>query len=99
MASKITRGRGKLYETDGKEPISMVSYQLYEEFTPRGALRRWWGELTIENSIQVREGDKYVIELEDKRKGRCSMRRRVNKAVIMVPPRFFYLLQGTGPLA
>lgn len=99
MTSKITRGKGKLYDTDGIKPVSMVSYQLYEEFTPRGAMKRWWGELTLENSIQIKEGDKYVIELEDKRKGRCSLRRRVNKAVIMIPPRFFYLLQGTDTLA
>jgi len=78
----------------------MVSYQIHEERTTMGGtFKKWWGELTLEDSIRIPDGDKYVIELEDKRKGKCSLRRRVNKAVIMVPPRFFFSLQGTSPLA
>ena len=99
MAGHTTRGKGKLYEANTGKLISMVSYQIYEELTREGTLKRWWGELTLDDSIRIHDGDRYVIELEDMHKGRCSLRRRVNKAVILVPPRFFHLLQGTGPLA
>jgi len=99
MATHVTRGKGNLYEANSEKLISMVSYQIYEELTREGTLKRWWGELTLDDSIRIHDGDRYVIELEDKRKGRCSLKRRINKAVILVPPRYFYLLQGTGPLA
>ena len=98
MAGHTTRGKGKLYDANTEELISMVSYQVYEELNKEGALERWWGELTLTDSVRIHDGDKYIIELDDKRQGRCSLRRRVNKALTLVPPRFFYLLQGTGPL-
>ena len=99
MASNIIRGKGKLYELNGSKVISTVTYQIHEEKSSMGrAFKKWWGELTIDDGIRIQDGDKYIIELEDNRKGRCSLRRRVNKAVILVPPRFFFLLQGTSPL-
>jgi len=98
MATHVTRGKGRLYEANSEKLISAVSYQIYEELTIEGTLERWWGELTLTDSVRINDGDRYVIELDDNRKGRCSLRRRINKAVILVPPRFFYLLQGTEPL-
>ncbi len=98
MATHVIRGKGKLYEADSKKLISMVSYKIHEELTIEGNLERWQGELTLTDNLRIDDGDRYVIELEDKRKGRCSLKRRINKAVILVPPRFFFLLQGTGLL-
>ena len=98
MATHVTRGKGKLYETNSEKLISTVSYKIHEELTIEGKLEKWQGELTLTDNLRIHDGDRYVIELEDKRKGRCSLKRRINKAVILVPPRYFYLLQGTGPL-
>ena len=98
MAAHVTRGRGKLYEIYSEELVSEVNYQIHEELTTEGKLEKWWGELTLVDNIRIQDGDKYVIELEDKRKGRCLLRRRVNKAVISVPPRYFYWVQSAGPL-
>ena len=98
MTTHVTRGKGKLYEVSGEKLVSEVNYQIHEELTTEGKLEKWWGELTLVDNIRIQDGDKYVIELEDKRKGRCLLRRRVNKAVISVPPRFFYWVQNTGPL-
>ena len=99
MATHVTRGKGNLYEADSKKLISTVSYKIHEELTIEGTLEKWTGELTLTDSTRIPDGDRYVIELEDERKGRCSLRRRINKAVILVPPRYFYLFQGTGTLA
>ena len=99
MATHVTRGKGKLYEANSERLISTVSYKIHEELTTEGTPGRWWGELTFTDSVRTHAGDRYVIELEDKRKGRCSLKRRINKAVILVPPRYFYLFQGTGTLA
>ena len=98
MSARITQGKGKLYKAGDKQAITAVNYQLHEELTPGGGLERWWGELTFTESIKFSNSDRYVIELEDKRKGRCSLKRRTNKAVLGVPPRFFYFFQGGSPL-
>ena len=99
MATHATRGKGTIYDSHTKKVISMVSYHIHEELTNEGTIEKWWGELTLTDSIQIPNGDKYMIELEDKRKGKCSLQRRVNRAVILVPPRYIFLLRGTGTLA
>ena len=93
MAAQTTRAKGKLYQGYGGEFVSEVSYQIHE-----GVHKEWWGELTLVDNIRVPDGDKYTLELEDKRRGKCSLKRRVNKAVILVPPRYFYLIRGTSLL-
>ena len=98
MATHVKRGTGNLYEANSENIISTVSYKIHEELTIEGNLVKWSGELTLTDNIRIQDGDRYTIELEDKRKGRCSLKRRINKAVILVPPRFFFLIQGTGPL-
>jgi len=98
MATRVTHGKGKIYEANSENLISTVSYKIYEELTVEGILEKWRGELTLTDSIRVPNGDKYMIELEDGRKGKCFLNRRVNKAVILVPPRYFYLFHGTGAL-
>ena len=98
MATHVTRGKGKLYEANSEKLISTVSYKIYEELTIEGTLEKWLGELTLTDSTQIHDGDRYMLELEDKRKGKCSLKRRINRAVILVPPRFIYLIRGTGQL-
>ena len=98
MATHVKRGKGKLYEANSEKLISTVSYKIHEELTIDGNLEKWWGELTLSDNLRLPDGDRYAIELEDGRKGRCYLKRRINKAVILVPPRYFFLLQGTGPL-
>ena len=99
MATHVSSGKGKLYAGNYEKLISTVSYKIHEELTIEGYLEKWWGEMTLTDSIRPPDGDRYGVELEDGRKGRCYLKRRVNKAVILVPPRYFFLLQGTGPLA
>ncbi len=98
MSAHITSGTGKIYKVGNKQAITTVKYQLHEEFTEGGSLERWWGELTFMEKVNIDNSDRYTIELDDKRKGRCSLRRRTNKAVLGVPPRFFYLFQGGSSL-
>ncbi len=98
MTTNASRGKGKLYEASSEKLISKVSYQVHEELTFEGNPEKWWGELTLTDSIKIPDGDRYVLQLEDKRKGRCSLKRRINRAVILVPPRFVYLINGRGTL-
>ena len=71
---------------------------MHEELTPEGILEKWPGELTLTDSVRIPDGDRYAIELDDGRKGKCFLRRRVNRAVVSVPPRYVYLFQGRGTL-
>ena len=98
MATQVKRGKGNLYEANSDRFITQVSYKIQEELAIDGTLEKWGGELTLTDSVKIYDGDKYMIELEDKRRGRCSLKRRVNRAVILVPPRYIYLMRGTSPL-
>ena len=98
MSTRSNRGKGKLYQVYDDEPVAKISYQIHEEFDLVGSPRKWRGELTLAENVEIREGGRYMIELEDKRKGKCLLKRRINRAVVEVPSRHFYLFQGGGPL-
>ena len=58
----------------------------------------WRGEFVLKEYIRLGEGDDYVIELGDGRKGACSIRKKVNKAVRVGPPHYYYSFRGRGKL-
>ena len=84
---------GKLYKLSDDQFVAEVNYQFHDK-----SAARWWGELTLTDYLRISEGEGYVIELEDNRKGKCRLRKRVNRAVSGVPPRYVYQFTGTGPL-
>ena len=96
MGTQISRGRGKLYRIGSEQFIDTVKYQLHEEVTAE--LARWWGDLTFTEYIDTREGDHYLIELEDGRKGGCYLKKLVNRPVSGVPARYVYRFTGNSPL-
>ncbi len=82
---------GKLYKFD--EFIVNVNYQLYDK-----SGTTWWGELVLTEYRNVSDGDGYAIELQDGRRGHCSLKKRVNRAVNGVPPLYHYQFRGYGTL-
>jgi hypothetical protein len=46
--------------------------------------------------MRISDGSGYILELEDSRKCRCTLKKRVNRAVTGVPPRYIYYFSGTG---
>ena len=84
---------GKLYRLSDNQFVTDVNYQFQNESSTN-----WWGELTFTDYIRISDGDGYIIELEDKRRGNCRLRKRVNRAVSGVPPRYIYQFTGTGSL-
>ncbi len=85
---------GKLYKLSDGEFIGCVNYRLFqhEEVT------NWWGELILEDYVRLDGGDVFIIELEDKRRSQCNLKRRVNRAVSGIPPRWVYHITGTSLL-
>ena len=86
-------GKGKLYRSSDKEFLADVNYQLHDK-----SATNWWGEFTLAEYKRIGNGDGYMIELADGRKGKCAIRKNVNKAVIGVPPLYYYHFKGRSRL-
>lgn len=83
--------KGKLYFSVNQEFIANVSYQFHSQED-----HHWWGELMLVEYKQVKDGGSYTIELEDGTKCHCSLKKRVNRAVTSLPPRYVYHFNGAG---
>ena len=82
---------GKLYQASNEQFLANVNYQFQHE-----SPQRWWGELTLVEYMRINDGSGYILELEDSRKGRCTLKKRVNRAVTSLPPRYIYHFSGSG---
>lgn len=86
-------GVGKLYRLSDNQFITRVNYQFHEN-----SETSWWGELTFTESVPFNASESYIIELEDRRQGKCRLRKRVNRAVSGVPSRYVYQFVGTSAM-
>ena len=84
---------GKLYRVSDNEFITEVNYKFHDE-----SETGWWGELTLTDYKRINDTDIYIIELDDLRQGRCRLRKRVNRAVSGIPPRYMYQFTGMSAL-
>ena len=82
---------GKLYKSNDEQFAVNVDYQLYDN-SPTNL----WGELILDEYKRIDDGGGYVIELEDKRKCQCHLKKRVNRAVSGLPPRYIYHFTGNS---
>ena len=82
---------GKLYQSSDEQLIAGVNYQFQHETE-----QRWWGELTLVDYVRIKDGSGYLLELEDGRKSKCSLKKRVNRAVTSLPPRYVYHFSGNS---
>lgn len=82
---------GKLYRSSDEQFLANVNYQ-FQHQSPQ----QWWGELTLVEFMRLGDGTGYILELEDSRKSRCILKKRVNRAVTSLPPRYIYRFSGTA---
>jgi hypothetical protein len=80
---------GRLYHYTDEEFIVEVNYQFQHE-----SEQRWWGELTLVDYVRLKDGSGYMLELEDGRRSKCTLKKRVNRAVTSLPPRYVYHFSG-----
>ncbi|MFQ5836025.1 MAG: hypothetical protein ACE5HR_08925 [bacterium] len=85
---------GKLYRLSDNQFVADVNYQLFQYEVAKNL----WGELTLSDHALLNEGDVFVIELEDKRKIKCSLQKRINRAVSGIPPRYVYRITGISAI-
>ncbi len=96
MGTQVIRGRGKLYRIGSEQFVDEISYQLHEDSSAEAAY--WWGEFTLDSSQRPSESDRYIVELEDGRRGESHLKKLVNRVVRGVPPRYMYRFTGTSLL-
>ncbi len=84
---------GKLYSRNSSEMVVGIDYRLFDE-----TQNNWWGELTLTEYKRLVDGNGYVLELADGRKGHCSLTRKVNKAVSGLLPLHCFRFRGSGNL-
>jgi len=84
---------GKLFRAYTGEFLMTIDYRLFDETT-----NHWWGELTLSDFRRLDDGDGYLVELADGRRGRCCLTRNVNKAVSGFLPLYCYRFRGNGDL-
>jgi hypothetical protein len=82
---------GKLLQSNDEKLITLVNYQFQHDED-----HRWWGELTLVDCVRLKDGGGYILEREDGRRGRCTLKKRVNRAVTSLPPRYVYHFAGSG---
>ena len=85
--------KGKLYALSDNQFLTDVNYKFQNK-----SATSWWGELTLIDYLRINENDGYIIEIDDTRRGNCRLRKRVNRAVSGVPPRYVYQFNGTSAL-
>ena len=94
MSMQVIIGTGKLYGVDGQH-IADITYELQEEPATEYTKERWRGEFTADHDIDTH--GKYIIELEDGRKGTCFIKLDI-QLVPGLPTVYRYSLQGSGIL-
>jgi len=82
---------GKLYNSLNEEFLANVNYQFQHDED-----HSWWGEFTLIEYLQIKDGAGYIIKLEDGRRCRCNLKKRINRAVTSLPPRYVYHFSGSG---
>jgi hypothetical protein len=82
---------GKLYNSLNNELIANVNYNFKEQQE-----YQWWGELVTIEYKQIKDGSGYLIELEDGKKSRCALKKRINRAVTSLPPHYVFHFSGSG---
>jgi hypothetical protein len=82
---------GKLYNSLNNQLIANINYNFKEEQE-----YQWWGELVTIEYTQIKDGSGYLIELEDGKKSRCTLKKRINRAVTSLPPHYVFHFSGSG---
>ena len=95
MSTDILRGAGSLRAAGDEKFVANITYLLWENPETESNNIGWWGNFTLDHIIGSGE---YIIELEDGRKGTCSIRANIQR-VRGLGNIYRYNCQGSGLLA
>ena len=91
----VSNGTGFLYDVESGERLATVAYRVYRNAATDERDEVWWGGFALNESIPER--DEYALELEDGRRGRCTVDLR--KADTIAPDLTFYHYDIRGTCA
>ena len=96
MSMDVKQGRGKLYRIGSEQLISDIDYKLYQDLAIEP--KRWWGEFYLDRGVMSSEEGGYIMELGDGCRGRCFVRKLVNRVLPGIPAQYVYRVNGVGLL-
>lgn len=96
MTTYVNNGTGKLYETEGEEPVATIAYRIYRNPATEQRGEEWWGGFALD--FPVTEAGEYTFELEDGRRGTCSLKVRRVQQIAESLTFYHYDLKGIGVL-
>lgn len=80
---------GKLYKFDDEQFVADINYQLLGNRETNH-----WGEFVPMEYISIDGSEDYMLELDDNQRIKCNLKKRVNRAVSGIPPRYIYHFVG-----
>jgi hypothetical protein len=84
---------GKIYPLGNENAVFGIDYRLVGDTGTR-----WWGDFISTDYRNINDKIRYIIELEDGRKGLCAIRKEVGRAATGTPTRYRYSFKGMGNL-
>ena len=87
-------GTGKLYRLNDNQFMADINYRLYQ----RSESTEWSAELILPSNLKINDNEIFIIKLEDGRKCLCRLRKKVNRAVSGIPPRYIYHATSLGQI-
>ena len=70
----VCNGTGTLYDVAERETLATIAYRIYRNPATEHKDEEWWGEFAL--TAPLAELAEYTLELEDGRKGTCSVNLR-----------------------
>jgi len=84
---------GKLYPIGDEQTVVGIDYRLVDDTGVR-----WWGDFVSTEYRRISDKVRYIIELEDGRRGMCAIHKEVGRAATGTPTRYRFSFKGIGNL-
>jgi hypothetical protein len=84
---------GKLYPIGDEQTVIGIDYRLVDDTGVR-----WWGDFVSTEYRRISDKVRYIIELEDGRRGMCAIHKEVGRAATGTPTRYRFSFKGIGNL-
>jgi len=84
---------GKLYPIGDEQTVVGIDYRLMGD-----AAAKWWGDFVSTEYSRISDKVRYIIELEDGRRGMCAIHKEVGRAATGTPTRYRYSFKGISNL-
>jgi len=96
VTTYVNNGTGRLYQVEGKELVATIAYRIYRKPAPGQQVEEWWGGFALD--FPIAEAGEYDLEMEDGRRGICSVKVRSVQQITESLTFYHYDIKGIGVL-